>query len=139
MQITIVVAKVAGLPRRDDAVVWAADQHHAAQPQQIVAEARRIVGVRLVVDVRQKGAVAHVQLLLVRIVPVVADGRVLADVRVEQLVGGVRHQAGEDQVQEFGWEQKMYVRLFQSQPHHHHSLPYWPACGELSDTNVCTV
>lgn len=102
VQMAVVVAKVAGLPRRDDAVVGAADQHEATQPQQVVAEARRVVGARLVVDVRQEGAVLQVQLLLVRIVPVVAHGRVLADVRVEQLVGGVRDQAGEDQVQELG-------------------------------------
>lgn len=36
------------------------------------------------------------------IVPVVAHRRVLADVGVEQLVGGLGHQVGEDEVKEFG-------------------------------------
>lgn len=98
VQTTVVVAEMAGLPGRDDAVVGSANQYHLVELQEAFAEARGIVGFDFVVDVRKEWGEIEVELLLAGIVPVVADGCVLADVAVEQLVGGLGHQIGKDEV-----------------------------------------
>lgn len=99
-QIHVKEAEVSGLPRRDDVVIGPADQNHLLELQKIFPELRRVLWQHLVVDVGKEVAVAQIKLSLVRVVPVIADGRFLPDSGVEKFVGRLGEERREDQVEE---------------------------------------